>query len=63
MLFAHHVEINLFDLVVIEPETMPEHAVLSGVTSVLVGFFVYGMRCAIRDLRSWIGSRRSPAAA
>jgi hypothetical protein len=63
MLFAHHVEINLFDLVVIEPETMPEHAVLAAATAVLVGFFVYGMRCAVRDLRSWVGSRRSPAAA
>jgi hypothetical protein len=42
---------------------MPEHAVLAAATAVLVGFFVYGMRCAVRDLRSWVGSRRSPAAA
>lgn len=62
MLFAHHIEINLFGLV-IEPETMPEHAVLAAASAVLVGFLVYCVRCALRDLRSWIGSRRNPAGA
>jgi hypothetical protein len=45
-LFAHHVEINLFDLIVIEPETMPEHAVLAAVSAVVVGLVVYGLRAA-----------------
>lgn len=61
-LFAHHVEINLFDIVVIEPETMPEHAVLAAVTAVVVCFIVYGIRAAIRDLRTWRTSRRDLAA-
>jgi hypothetical protein len=57
-LFAHHVEINLFDLVVIEPETMPEHVVLAAVSAVIVGFIVYGIRAAVRDLRTWLAGRR-----
>jgi hypothetical protein len=61
-LFAHHVEINLFDILVIEPETMPEHAVLAAVTAVIVGFIVYGIRAAVRDLRTWRASRRDLAA-
>jgi hypothetical protein len=61
-LFAHHVEINLFDIVVIEPETMPEHAVLAAVAAVVVCFIVYGIRAAVRDLRSWRTSRRDLAA-
>lgn len=48
-LVAHHVEINLFDLIVIEPETMPEHAVLAAVSAVLVVLICYGARAAIRD--------------
>jgi hypothetical protein len=62
-LFAHHVEINLFDLVVIEPETMPEHAVLAAVTAVVVGFIVYGVRAAVRDAKAWLARRRDLAAA
>jgi hypothetical protein len=62
-LFAHHVEINLFDILVIEPETMPEHAVLAAVTAVVVGFLVYGIRAAVRDARSWLGRLRDLAAA
>jgi len=61
-LFAHHVEINLFDILVIEPETMPEHAVLAAVTAVIVGFIVYGVRAAVRDLRTWLSGRRDLAA-
>jgi len=61
-LFAHHVEINLFDILVIEPETMPEHVVLAAVTAVIVGFIVYGVRAAVRDLRTWLSGRRDLAA-
>jgi hypothetical protein len=61
-LFAHHVEINLFDIVVIEPETMPEHAAMAVVAAVVVCFIVYGIRAAVRDLRSWRTSRRDLAA-
>jgi len=61
LLFAHHVEINLFDLVVIEPKTMPEHAVLAAVMAVAVGFVVYGIRAAVRDLRTWRIHRRQVA--
>jgi hypothetical protein len=57
-LFAHHVEINLFDLIVIEPETMPEHAVLAAVSAVVIGLVVYGIRVVVRDARSWLGQRR-----
>lgn len=57
-LLAHHVEINLFDILVIEPETMPEHAVLSAVSAVVIGFIVYGIRAAVRDLRTWLAGRR-----
>jgi hypothetical protein len=57
-LFAHHVEINLFDLIVIEPETMPEHAVLAAVSAVVIGLVVYGIRAVVRDARSWLGRRR-----
>ncbi len=45
-LFAHHVEINLFDLIVIEPETMPEHAVLAAISALVIGLVVYGLRAA-----------------
>ncbi|MFM8538636.1 MAG: hypothetical protein ACKOES_11290 [Planctomycetaceae bacterium] len=62
-LVAHHVEINLFDLIVIEPETMPEHAVLAAVSAVLVALVCYGARAAIRDMRSWLERRRDTAAA
>jgi hypothetical protein len=62
-LFAHHVEINLFDLIVIEPETMPEHAVLAAVSAVVIGLVVYGIRAAVRDARAWLGRRRDVAAA
>jgi len=62
-LVAHHVEINLFDLIVIEPETMPEHAVLAAVSAVLVVLIYYGARAAIRDIRSWLERRRHTAAA
>lgn len=61
-LLAHHVEINLFDIIVIEPETMPEHAVLAAVTAVVVGLVVYGIRAAVRDLRGWFVARRDLAA-
>ena len=61
LLFAHHVEINLFELVVIEPKTMPEHAVLAAVMAVAVGFVVYGIRAAVRDLRSCRTHRRQVA--
>jgi hypothetical protein len=57
-LFAHHVEINLFDLVVIESETMPEHVVLIATTAVVVAFIAYGIRAAVRDARAWLGRRR-----
>lgn len=62
-LFAHHVEINLFDLVVIEPETMPEHALLAAVTAVVVGLVVYGIRGVVRDTRAWLASRRTNSSA
>ena len=61
-LLAHHVEINLFDLIVIEPETMPEHAVLAAVSAVVIGFIVYGIRAAVSDLRTWLAGRRDLAA-
>lgn len=61
-LFAHHVEINLFDILVIKPETMPDHVVLAAVTAVIVGFIVYGVRAAVRDLRTWLSGRRDLAA-
>jgi hypothetical protein len=61
-LVAHHVEINLFDLIVIEPETMPEHAVLAAVSAVLVALVCYGARAAIRDIRLWLERRRHTAA-
>ncbi|MBL6830052.1 MAG: hypothetical protein ISQ70_01400 [Pirellulales bacterium] len=51
-ILAHHVEINLFDVVVIEPETMPEHAALAAATAVVVALLAYGLRAAIRDSRS-----------
>lgn len=57
-LFAHHVEINFFDLIVIEPTTMPQHAILAAVVAVTAGFFVYGIRAAVRDIRSWQKHRR-----
>jgi hypothetical protein len=60
---AHHVEINLFDIIVIEPETMPEHALLAAICAVLVALVCYGARSAIRDTRSWFGRRRDAAAA
>jgi hypothetical protein len=62
-LVAHHVEINLFDLIVIEPETMPEHVVLAAVSAVLVALVCYGARAATRDMRSWLERRRDTAAA
>lgn len=62
-LFAHHVEINLFDLIVIEPKTMPEHAVLAAFSAVAIGLVVYGIRAAIRDARAWLGQRREIVAA
>jgi Flp pilus assembly pilin Flp len=62
-LLAHHVEINLFDLVVIEPETMPEHALLAAVTAVVVALVVYGIRGLVRDTRAWIASRRTGSSA
>lgn len=62
-LFAHHVEINLFDLIVIEPETMPEHAVLAAFSVVVIGLVGYGIRAAVRDARAWLGRRREIAAA
>jgi len=62
-LFAHHVEINLFDLVVIEPETMPEHAVLAAVSAIVVGLVVYGIRAVVRDAKAWFGRRRGVVAA
>jgi len=61
-LLAHHVEINLFDILVIEPETMPEHAVLAAVSAVVIGFIVYGIRAAVCDLRTWLAGRRDLAA-
>lgn len=61
-LFAHHVEINLFDLIVIEPETMPEHVAMAVVAAVVVCFIVYGIRAAARDLRTWLAGRRDLAA-
>jgi hypothetical protein len=57
-LLAHHVEINLFDVIVIEPETMPEHAVLAAVSAVAIGLLVYGIRAAVRDAKAWLGRRR-----
>jgi membrane protein required for beta-lactamase induction len=62
-LVAHHVEINLFDLIVIEPETMPEHAVLAAVSAVLIALVCYGARAVIRDVRAWLERRRDTAAA
>ena len=61
-LLAHHVEINLLDILVIEPESMPEHAVLAAVSAVVIGFTVYGIRAAVRDLRTWLAGRRDLAA-
>ena len=62
-LFAHHVEINLFDLIVIEPETMPEHAVLAAVSAAVIGLVVYGIQAAVRDARAWLSRRRDIVAA
>jgi hypothetical protein len=62
-LLAHHVEINLFDLVVIEPESMPEHAVFIAVTAIVVGFVAYGVRAATRDALAWLVRRRDTATA
>lgn len=56
---AHHVEINFFDVVVIEPETMPEHAALALAAIVILGFIVYGMWAAARDMKSWRNQQRS----
>lgn len=63
LLMAHHVVLNLFDLVVIEPETMPEHAVLAIVSAVLLALVCYGTRAAIRDMRSWLSRQRDTAVA
>jgi hypothetical protein len=62
-LLAHHVEIKLFDVIVIEPETMPEHAVLVAVSAVIIGLVVYGIRAAARDAKAWLSRRRDVVAA
>ena len=41
---------------------MPEHAVLAAVSAVVIGFIVYGIRAAVRDLRTWLAGRRDLAA-
>jgi len=57
------VELNLFDLIVIEPTTMPEHAVLAAFSVVVIGLVVYGIRALVRDARAWLGQRREIVAA
>lgn len=62
-LIAHHVEINLFNWIVIQPETMPQHALLAAASAIVIGLAVYGIRAAVRDARAWLGRRRDVVAA
>lgn len=52
--FAHHIEVELFDIVRICPETPMEHAAAFAVTAALLGLVVYGTYAAIRDFRGWL---------
>ncbi|MCI0459094.1 MAG: hypothetical protein L0Z62_19225 [Gemmataceae bacterium] len=53
-LFAHHIEVELFDLIHICPETPMEHAIAFTVGGVLLALLVYGAYAAVRDVRRWL---------
>lgn len=57
MVFGHHIGVELFGRE-FAPETPLEHAVMFGVTAVVLALVVYGAYAAVRDVRSWLRNKR-----
>jgi hypothetical protein len=60
-LLAHHIEVELFDLIHIHPETPLDHAVAFGVSGLLLLLIIYGAYAMVRDLGRWQVARKRAA--
>jgi len=57
LLLGHHVGVEIFGRE-FAPETPLEHAVMFGVTALVLALTVYGAFAAVRDFRRWRGGKR-----
>jgi hypothetical protein len=51
-LLGHHVAVEILGRE-FSPETPLEHAVMFGLTAVVLGLLIYGAYAAVRDFRRW----------
>jgi hypothetical protein len=56
MVIAHHIGVEILGRE-FSPETPAEHALVFGITGIMLALMLYGAYAAVRDLRRWRQAR------